>query len=346
MGNDMDNNKYKKIFYIIILLYIICITGTVVAVFIISGNTLITAVCAFGMIVSGILLYILHMSDGMYIYGIIIKLSELMDVLLFIDEKEIFPSNEDTVLSKLQNKVIKLSRVLKNKNRQEEQEHENIKRLVSDISHQLKTPIANLKMYSSFLSDETLDIGKQREYIDIICMTVERLNFLSENIIKVSRLESGVINLDMQRQSLNETLLKAVKDVYVKAQKKGIEIQYDEKDKIELNHDRNWTAEAVFNFLDNAVKYGTKGNTIYLSVRKLGIFAEVSVRDENDVIPYEERNNVFMRFYRGKNSSRQEGLGIGLYLSREIIVKQGGYTTLRSSGSGNIFSIMLYIEKN
>ena len=69
-----------------------------------------------------------------------------MDVLLFIDEQEIFPSNEDSVLSKLQNKVIKLSRVLKNKNRLEEQEHENIKRLVSDISHQLKTPIANLKI--------------------------------------------------------------------------------------------------------------------------------------------------------------------------------------------------------
>lgn len=269
-----------------------------------------------------------------------------MDVLLFIDEQEIFPSNEDTVLSKLQNKVIKLSRVLKNKNRLEEQEHENIKRLVSDISHQLKTPIANLKMYSSFLSDETLDTGKQREYIDIICMTVERLNFLSENIIKVSRLESGVINLHMQKQSLNETLLKAVKDIYVKAQKKEIEIQYDEKDKIELSHDRNWTAEAVFNLLDNAVKYGTKGNTIYLSIRRLGIFAEVSVRDENDIIPYEEHNNVFMRFYRGKNSNRQEGLGIGLYLSREIIVKQGGYIILRASESGNIFSVMLYIEKD
>ena len=346
MGTDMDNNKYKKIFYIIMLLYIICITGTAMAVFILSCSTLITTICALGMMTLCIISYIMHIADDIYISGIIIKLSELMDVLLFIDEQEIFPSNEDSVLSKLQNKVIKLSRVLKNKNRLEEQEHENIKRLVSDISHQLKTPIANLKMYSSFLSDETLDVGKQREYIDIICMTVERLNFLSENIIKVSRLESGVINLNMQRQSLNETLLKAVKDIYVKAQKKGIEIQYYEKDKIELNHDRNWTAEAVFNFLDNAVKYGTKGNTIYLSVQKLGIFAEVSVRDENDIIPYEERNNVFMRFYRGKNSNRQEGLGIGLYLSREIIVKQGGYTILRASESGNVFSIMLYIEKN
>lgn len=147
------------------------------AVFILSGSTLITTICALGMMTLCIISYIMHIADDIYISGIIIKLSELMDVLLFIDEQEIFPSNEDSVLSKLQNKVIKLSRVLKNKNRLEEQEHENIKRLVSDISHQLKTPIANLKMYSSFLSDETLDVGKQREYIDIICMTVERLNF-------------------------------------------------------------------------------------------------------------------------------------------------------------------------
>ena len=117
MGTDMDNNKYKKIFYIIMLLYIICITGTAMAVFILSGSTLITTICALGMMTLCIISYIMHIADDIYISGIIIKLSELMDVLLFIDEQEIFPSNEDSVLSKLQNKVIKLSRVLKNKNR-------------------------------------------------------------------------------------------------------------------------------------------------------------------------------------------------------------------------------------
>lgn len=346
MGTKMDKNKYKKTIYIIITLYIIFLAVCPAAVFILTKSLPAAAISAAGMLLLCILSYAIYITDDKYISGIIIQLSELMDVLLFINEKEIFPDNEDTVLSKLQNKIIKLSKVLKNKSIQEKQEHENIKKLVSDISHQLKTPIANLKIYSSFLKDCQLSVEQQKEYINIICLSIERLNFLSENIIKVSRLESGIIQLKMQKQSLNGTILKAIKDIYTKAQQKNIEIQYNEKDKIELKHDRNWTAEAVFNLLDNAVKYGSNGNTIYISIRRLGMFAEISVKDENTVIPYEERNNVFMRFYRGNNSNRQEGLGVGLYLSREIVVKQGGYINLRTSGNGNIFTIMLYIETN
>ncbi len=346
MGIKMDKNKYKKTIYIIITLYIIFLAAFPAAVFILTHSLPAVATSAAGMLLLCILSYALNKADDKYISGIVTQLSELMDILLFINEKEIFPDNEDTVLSKLQSKVIKLYKILKNRSIREEQEHENIKKLVSDISHQLKTPIANLKMYSSFLNDVQLTARQQKEYIDIICLSVERLNFLSENIIKVSRLESGIIQLKMQKQSLNGTILKAVKDIYSKAQQQGIEIQYNEIDKIELKHDRNWTAEAIFNILDNAVKYGNNGNTIYMSVRCIGMFAEISVRDENSIIPYEERNNVFTRFYRGKNSNGKEGLGVGLYLTREIIVKQGGYINLRTSGSGNIFTIMLYRETN
>lgn len=342
-GIEMNKNKYKKTIYIIIILYIILLMFCPAAIFILTRSLPATAISAISMLFLCILSYAFYITDDRYISGIIVQLSELMDTLLLINEKEIFPDNEDTVLSKLQNKVIKLSKVLKNKNIQEKQEHEYIKKLVSDISHQLKTPIANLKMYSSFLKEGQLSTEQQKEYINIICLSVERLNFLSENIIKVSRLESGIIQLKMQKQNLNDTILKAIKDIYTKAQHKGIEIQYNEKDKIELKHDRNWTAEAVFNILDNAVKYGINGNTIYMSIRRLGMFAEISVRDENTVIPYEERNNVFMRFYRGNNSNRQEGLGVGLYLAREIVGKQGGYINLRTSENGNIFTIMLYI---
>lgn len=346
MGIKMDRNKYNKTIYIIIALYIIFLAAFPVIIFIITKSLYAAAISGIGMLLLCILSYALYRTNDKYISGIVIQLSELMDVLLFVNGKEIFPDNEDTVLSKLQNKVIKLSKILKNRSIHEEQEHENIKKLVSDISHQLKTPIANLKMYSNFLADTQLTPEQQQEYIDIICLSVERLNFLSENIIKVSRLESGVIQLKMQKQSLNETVLKAVKDVYTRAQQKGIEIKYNESGRIELCHDRNWTAEAVFNLLDNAIKYGSKGNIVSLSIKRFGMFAEISVKDENDIIPDEERNNIFMRFYRGKNSNRQEGIGVGLYLAREIVVKQKGYINLKTSKDGNIFSIMLYIEAN
>lgn len=345
--NNMDQKKYKKTIYTIIILYIAALISFPTAVYIITKSVKVSLVFTAGMAVLCILSYALHKADDIYISEIVRQLLELTDVLIQIDSKSqaIFPDDEDTMLSKLQSKVLKLSKILKNNSIREQQEHENIKKLVSDISHQLKTPIANLKMYSQFLADESLPAEKQRKYIDILRISIERLDFLSENIIKVSRLESGLIHLDMQTQNLNQTVLKAVKDVYIKAQQSGIEIKYDEETQIDLKHDRNWTAEAIFNLLDNAVKYGKKGNIIHLSVRNLGMFAEVTVEDENGNIPYEERNNIFMRFYRGKNSHRQEGLGIGLYLSREIVNKQGGYINLSIKGHRNRFSIMLFKEK-
>lgn len=287
---------------------------------------------------------LLHYLDDSYITDVVVSLSELTDTLIDLEEKEIFPDTEDSVLAKLQSKVIKQVRILKYQKQKAIQEQENIKGLVSDISHQLKTPIANLKMYSQFLEDDSLSEEKQREYKEIIRISVERLYFLTENMIKISRLESGLISLDREKQSLNETVLKAVKDVYFKARKKGIEIVYQETEEICIIHDRKWTAEAVFNLLDNGVKYAKEGNQIFLSIKKLGMFVEVSVEDENGAIPEEERSKIFTRFYRGSHGKNQEGIGIGLYLSREIAMKQGGYMNLKTTIKGNIFSLALYIE--
>lgn len=302
-----------------------------ISVLVLCGNLVL---CSLG--------YLVHHLDDLYITEVIGDLSVLMDVLVELEEKEIFPGCEDTILSKLQNKVIKLVRILKHKNQMARQEHENIKQLVSDLSHQLKTPISNLKMYSRFLEEESMDEERRREYVEVICISVDRLYFLTENMIKISRLESGLIQLKPKKQSVEETVLKALKDIYPKAKEKQIEIQYREDKELILHHDRNWTAEAVYNLLDNAVKYGNKGQQITVSVRKLGMFVEISVEDENGVIPQEERSKIFMRFYRGNNSRNQEGVGIGLYLTRQIAVKQGGYVNLKATEVGNVFSIFLY----
>lgn len=292
------------------------------------------------------LAYFLHKIEDSYISSIVVQLSNLIDILVELEEKEIFPDNEETILSKLQSKVIKLMKILKNQSERNRQEHENIKTLVSDISHQLKTPISNLKMYGEFLADESVSEEQHKEYINIIRMSVKRLQFLSENMIKVSRLESGLIHLNMRKQSINETALKAVKDIYPKAKQKGVIIEYEEQSQIQLYHDRNWSAEAIFNLLDNAVKYGKKGNKTKLTIKRLGMFVEVSVEDENGAIPRTEQNKIFKRFYRGSHSTLQEGIGIGLYLSSEIAIKQGGYVKLKTTKYGNIFSILFYIKTN
>lgn len=341
----MDRKQYNRWMKCLAGGYAVTAVFLTVGVFFMTGDWKIALLVFGGSLIFCFLGYLIHDLDDRYITGVIGDLSVLMDLLVELEEKEVFPEFEDTILSKLQNKVIKLVRILKNKNRQAQQEHENIKQLVSDLSHQLKTPISNLKMYSRFLQDSSLSGKTRQEYIEVIAISVDRLYFLTENMIKISRLESGLIQLKPQDQSVGETVLKALKDIYPKAKEKQVEIIYREETELVLYHDRNWTAEAVYNLLDNAVKYGSEGSQITVSVRKLGMFAEISVEDENEMIPESERSKIFMRFYRGNNSRNREGVGVGLYLTRQIAVKQGGYVNLKASKKGNIFSVFLYCSK-
>lgn len=297
---------------------------------------------AAGMSLLCIICFLIHYFDSRYITAVISDLSRLTDLLTELEEQPVFPENEDTLCSKLQSKIIKLINILKKRQKTSLLEQNNIKALVSDISHQLKTPIANLMMYSEFLEEPSLSKEKQSEYIHTIRLCVERLNFLSESMIKLSRLESGLIHLNQAEQSLNETVLKAVKDIFTKAKEKQCEIIYHEENNIIIPHDRNWTAEAVFNLLDNAVKYSRPHAKIHLTVKTFGMFAAVEVADENSPIPKEEQNKIFSRFYRGSNSHTTEGIGVGLYLAREIAMKSGGYMNLRTTKQGNIFSLTLY----
>ena len=294
--------------------------------------------CGIGMI--GIM-RLLQCTDDIYISHIVAALSDLLDSLSQLERQEVFPENEDTLLSKLQSKTDKMVTALRLQNDRERAEHENIKGLVSDLSHQLKTPISNLKMYTEFLKDPHITIEERQQYLHILDLSVERLLFLSESMIKVSRLESGLITLHCEKQSINETILQAVKDIYASAKKADIIITYKEEVRCDILHDRRWTAEACFNLLDNAVKYGKPGNEIILAVRELGLTIEISVTDQNEPISEEERTRIFERFYRGKNTCEKDGIGIGLYLAREIIEKQGGCLSVCPTGQGNRFTIVM-----
>lgn len=333
-----QNYREKKAFLWTGNLCLICI-GTYL-VWRISQNLSATIITAVFLLMAFGLTLLQYRLDDQYISSVVNDLSMLCDNLLTLEERQIFPANEDNMLSKLQNKILKLVSILKHNNQASLAEQENIKSLVSDISHQLKTPIANLKMYTEFLSDDTISEKQRREYIEIVRISVDRLIFLSESMIKISRLEGGMIHLHTESQSLNETVLCAVKNVFAKAKRSGIELTYDGEE-ITTCHDRRWTTEAIFNLLDNAVKYTPSGGKIAIQVKRLGMFSSIAISDMADVITEKERTKIFQRFYRGKNIRHTEGIGVGLYLAREIVVKQGGYINLSSQKSGNCFTIYL-----
>lgn len=277
-----------------------------------------------------------------YWSNIAAQLSDLCDCLLSLEHREIFSRNEDTIFSKLQDKVLKLVTILQQKNEDSLQAQENMKGLISDLSHQLKTPIASLKLYTALLEEPTLTEQQQKQYTEVLRTAIDRLIFLSESMIQLSRLESGLIQLQLEEKSLNQTVLMAIKNVFAKAKQHHITLTYDSEKELSLMHDQRWTAEAIFNLLDNAVKYSPPGSTVAIRVRELGLFVAVDVTDQAEPIPEDERSRIFQRFYRGQNSKATEGIGIGLHLARKIATEQNGHLNLRCRSNGNTFSILLF----
>ncbi len=335
------NRKYTRKIKLIYFLAFFVILLSGIVLFFVSQKLLYVLILVLSETVFLFLLALMRRTDDEYISNIILDISKLLDSLLLLERKEVFPRDEDSLVSKLQDRMIKIEHALQKQNEMERMEHENIKALVSDLSHQIKTPLATLKMYVNFLEQDDREESQRKEYIEIINSSLKRLLLLSEGMIKISKLESGLISIQNEQASINKTILTALKDIYPKALEAGIEIEYLENYSGECMHDPKWMAEAIFNLLDNAVKYGKNGNIIIVSVRKLGFSVEIAVEDENTQIERNEYNALFQRFYRGTNSKMIEGSGIGLYLAREIVSRQGGSLSVTKGAIGNKFYIII-----
>ena len=228
---------------------------------------------------------------------------------------------------------------MENALRREEQE---TKALITDISHQLKTPVASLKMSYEIVDSTELSREEAREFQEKEREDVDRLARLLEAFTQMSKLETGMIRLCPQKASLQKTLAKAVAGVYVKAMEKGISIETQEFDDILICHDPGWTAEAFANVLDNGVKYAPSGTRITIRVTKMASLVMVEMEDEGPGIPAKERNRILQRFYRGESESvrRKEGSGVGLYLTRQILERQGGTVCVKNGGNGGSNFVM------
>ena len=214
-----------------------------------------------------------------------------------------------------------------------ELEKDKIKSLIADISHQTKTPIANLLLYSELLlEDDTDNLSVQmRENIVQLHAQSEKLQFLIASLVKLSRLENGILQLSPQEEALKSMLTLAVKETEFKARAKGLELILHDTDE-KAYFDSKWTLEAICNILDNALKYTNEG-TISLSVTAYEMFVRIDIKDSGIGIKEEELPKIFSRFYRSEDTKNMEGVGIGLYLSRQKVSSV--------YGQGSTFSVFL-----
>lgn len=223
-------------------------------------------------------------------------------------------------------------------------EKENIKRLISDISHQTKTPVANILLYSQILMEHDLP-EDSAVCAKELAAQAEKLDFLMLALVKASRLESGIITVNPQKGTIQALIDAAIAQIRPKAEEKEITIKTELTNGI-IYYDSKWTVEAVYNVLDNAVKYSNRQSTVTIRSVPYNLFFRINIMDQGIGIAEDEQEKVFSRFYRSSNVSGQEGVGLGLFLTREILSGGGGYIKVsRALEGGSIFSIFLPTEK-
>jgi len=225
------------------------------------------------------------------------------------------------------------------------EEKETIQSFISDMSHQMKTPLSGISIYTDLLAEGNLSNDEQQEFIARIKSGTDKLQWMMDNLIKMSRLEVDAIQLAPVSENIRQAISDAIGSVVAAAAKKNIEIIVSDFDEATLYHDRKWTREAMINVLENAVKYSPPDKSIKVSVERMSLYSKIVITDYGIGIEKNDRNLIFKRFYRGQNAKNNEGAGLGLYLAALIMEKQGGYIMVDSI-PGEFTSFSLFLQNN
>lgn len=221
-----------------------------------------------------------------------------------------------------------------------EEQKARVQGLIADVSHQTKTPIANILLYAELLGDKPLP-DDCRDCVQALSAQAEKLRFLIESLVKAGRLETGVIAVHPKPDRVGSLVADALREAAPKAAAKGITLSGTPADEVAC-FDRKWTLEALGNLLDNAIKYTPAGGSVTVSVVPYELFCRIDVADTGIGMTEEETSRVFARFYRAPAAQNAPGVGLGLYLAREIAAANGGYIKVSSRpGAGSTFSLFL-----
>lgn len=224
------------------------------------------------------------------------------------------------------------------------EQKESLQKVVSDISHQAVIPVSNVILYSQLLEEELLLIEgsgntEAHESVHVILEQAGKMDFFLQMLVRLSRLERGIITVKPERQCIGNVLKPLRQQYGLKAEQKNIGLEIEDSQEMAV-FDRKWTIEAAANILDNAIKYTPEGGKVSVQVIPYSMFLRLDVCDNGIGIKEDEQGKIFTRFYRSDTVRNEQGTGAGLYIAREVMEAQDGYIKVKSEeGQGSTFSL-------
>lgn len=260
------------------------------------------------------------------------KMIGLTDEILNEREIKASASGEETMYARIEHQLVRIQELMQGRKDAAERSRDEIQKLIAEIAHQMRTPLMNMETYLGFLQENLA--GQSLQYAAAIENSEQKLHFLVESFIKMSRLEQHIIQIKKEEKDILKTLRNSLGQIQPQAETKGIQFDISLLENAAFLHDPNWLGEAVLNILENAVKYSEAGGRVEVSMSQNEMYLKIRVRDYGIGIGAGEENQIFQRFYRGQGVTTQEGFGIGLYLSREIVNRHGGFLVAKRMHPG------------
>lgn len=248
--------------------------------------------------------------------------------------------NSDDELSGLRNEIYKLTVMLKEQAQRSVQQRRALADSVADISHQLKTPLTSITvLLDNLMEDGDMEPDVRRHFMSEIAYQVGSMSWLTATMLKLSRLDAGVVELEREKWAVAELVAEALQKVEVTAEWNQVSFLMEIPQEAEVEADGRWTGEALANIIKNAVEHSSRGESVEILAEENEIYTRILVRDHGEGITEEERRMLFQRFYRGL-SAREDSVGIGLALAKRVVEKQGGYISVDSEkGRGTCFTV-------
>lgn len=320
---------------------ILLVSVSIISAILIAGGFVAGVITGFFVLLSVFLLCLVFFLFTAWRYRHIAKLSQYLRRISAGEYSLDIRDNREGELSILKSEIYKVTLMLSQYNEQLKKEKLLLSSQMADISHQLKTPLTSMMVMADLLRDEKLPEEKRREFTSHIHAQLERIEWLVSSLLKMSKLDAGVLEMNPREISARTLIEKALSPLLISMEIKDISYSITGEDRV-IKCDLQWTAEALINILKNCIEHTPEGGRIDISIQDNPLYSEIKIADNGPGISKEDLPHIFTRFYRGKNASH-DSVGIGLAMSLSIIRNQQGDITVESKpGQGSTFFIRLY----